>query len=352
MTITMMDDRYGTNSRTVEIQWEDIIHMIDHPTEHAEKGHGAMIGGACYFITGEDGKKHRKNRNRCLVTIDIDRADFGGDILFDYFSDFCEGYSCNYGTYDSFSSRADARRCRVIIPLDRTVTPDEYNIIAKAIAMEITDAVNAYAEYDWHIEIDPCSVRSNQPMFLPAVSTQGTTYYAPDYIDDGESLHVDIYLDYIHDCLTDDAVNNAYMQMQGKEPKKPRERADDITIDYTDDPRERDSIVGSFCKAYTCDDVIGLFLTDVYREAGYNKYKYKPSHSPAGAFSKENGLFFYSHHQTDPVSRYGDVNAYTLVMIHKFGGDFDACRRWAEQLPDVQAEEKIRKKNYRKRVIA
>ena len=83
------------------------------------------------------------------------------------------------------------------------------------------------------------------------------------------------------------------------------------------DPLEKTGIVGAFCRAYTIEEAIEAFLTDVYEPSAMNgRYDYIPADSAAGVVVYD-GKFAYSHHATDPVC--GKLlNAFDLVRLHKF----------------------------------
>lgn len=80
---------------------------------------------------------------------------------------------------------------------------------------------------------------------------------------------------------------------------------------------EKPGIVGAFCRAYTIEEAIEAFLTDVYEPSAMNgRYDYIPADSSAGVVVYD-GKFAYSHHATDPVC--GKLlNAFDLVRLHKF----------------------------------
>ena len=83
------------------------------------------------------------------------------------------------------------------------------------------------------------------------------------------------------------------------------------------DPLKKPGIVGAFCRAYTIEEAIEAFLSDVYEPSAMNgRYDYIPADSAAGVVVYD-GKFAYSHHATDPVC--GKLlNAFDLVRLHKF----------------------------------
>jgi len=121
-------------------------------------------------------------------------------------------------------------------------------------------------------------------------------------------------------------------------------------VDKAEDPREKDGLIGMFCQAYDIDDVIEKFIPDSYKAAGEGRYSYSLGSSSNGAVVYDDGLFLYSHHESDPCySRC--TNAWDLVRLHKFGHldaeanektpptslpSSKAMREWAADLVEVR----------------
>ena len=91
-----------------------------------------------------------------MLTLDLDNAAV----------DFLEKYKAAspYKTliYSTHSHRPEAPRLRLIIPLTRDITPDEYNAITRFFAQE--HGINQF---------DMCSFVPSQLMFWPTVSSDG-----------------------------------------------------------------------------------------------------------------------------------------------------------------------------------
>lgn len=84
------------------------------------------------------------------------------------------------------------------------------------------------------------------------------------------------------------------------------------------DPLCKEGVIGAFCRTYSIEEAVFVFLSDVYQpSAMQGRYDYIPADSYAGVVIYE-GKFAYSHHATDPVC--GKLmNAFDMVRIHKFG---------------------------------
>ena len=106
-----------------------------------------------------------------------------------------------------------------------------------------------------------------------------------------------------------------------------------------EDPLEKQSIVGTFCRAVgTIQNAIETYLGDVYEPAGPNRYRYIPSSSMPGVIIFED-KWVYSNHATDPAY-HQECNAFDLIRIHKFWDEdekrsFTAMSEWAAQQPEV-----------------
>ena len=342
MKVTLMDNKYNLNIRACELSWNDICSMIENPPVYREKGHNAIVGGECTFEYDNDRKRYvnRKNINRCLVLLDADSpCDYffndAADYFFGIYGD--ENRECNYGIYTTYSATAEKERCRVVIPLSRTVTPEEYTRIARVLMYELPGGFSNF---------DVCGERPNQVMFLPSKAPDG--YYSYEFWDMGEPLDVDFFLNRIDSRYGKNlpSYRKEFRPLE-KTTRKIYDNDDDCLYDEDkNDPRTKDSIVGSFYRAYTISEAIEEFLSEIYSPDLKGRYKYIPARSQAGGIIKNDDLFFYSFHSSDPVYKRGDVNAYDLVMIHLFGDDSNAMYKWASELPLVAEYERERRKRF------
>ena len=89
------------------------------------------VGG---FVAGELSGNRRKASNvasREVITLDLDNIPSGGteDVL-----KRLEGLGCAYACYSTRKHEAGKPRLRVLAPLNRTATPDEYEPLARKLA--------------------------------------------------------------------------------------------------------------------------------------------------------------------------------------------------------------------------
>lgn len=247
---------------------------------------------------------------RSMLTLDLDKAKVG---FIDKFTAESKYLSCLYTTH---SHTKEEPRCRVIVPLSRGVTPDEYNAIARLFASKFGIE-----------QFDACSFRIAQLMFYPTTPKDGEFIFKKV---EGEVLNPDEFLaDYPmwHDIsilpLTPDELPKNNIQ-RGRKKK---------------DPTELKGVIGAFCRAYTVQEAIETYLSDVYEPTDKNnRYSLKSADSKGGLIIYEE-KYAFSHHATD-IACGRELNAFQLVMLHLFGSDNnDAVKKMKEVARD---DERVR----------
>lgn len=285
----------------------------------AEQGKTKDVGGYVgAFLTGN--KRGKSNvLNRQLVTLDVD---FSHN---DFWWDFTMLFSCAACLHSTHKHCSAKPRHRLIIPLDREVSQEEYQAIARKIAG------------DMNIDLfDQSTFDVNRLMFWPSVSSDGE--YVFEY-QDGEFLCADDILNTYNDWHNVD------------EWPRPTDYTDKLmsAIKKQEDPCEKKGIIGLFCRTYTIQDCIDNFLQDEYVEATDGRYTYSKGSTAAGLLIYED-KFAYSHHGTDPAG--GRLcNAFDLVRIHKFGHldtgteKFDADKKSFKMMEEFAAKDhEVRKR--------
>ena len=245
---------------------------------------GGYVGG---YLSG--GKRSPKNVvYRQLITLDIDFA------YNDFWDDFRMIFN-NAAVLHSTHKHCDADpRYRLILPINREVTADEYGAISRKIAGTLG------------IELfDNTTFESNRLMFWPSNSID-TQYYAK--LQDGPWIDADAilasYLDWRDVTLW--PTSSAKINEIGSHVEK------------QEDPETKKGIVGYFCKTYTITQAIEKFIPDIYTPTTIaDRYSYTKGTTSAGLMIY-NDKFAFSHHSTDPCSN-KTCNAFDLVRIHKFG---------------------------------
>lgn len=250
------------------------------------------IGG---FVGGTINGTRRKSANitgRDLITLDLDNIPSGGteDAV-----RRVEALGCGYCIYSTRKHRASAPRLRIIFPLDRTVTAEEYEPIARRMA-----------EYIGLAFADPTTFEVSRLMYWPSCSADSEYVY---YVGDKAFLSADgilaTYSDW-HD-MTEWPALPGQAQFTRLEVKQ-------------GDPTAKSGVVGAFCRIYDIQRAMDELIPGVYEAVGGMKgrYTYIGGSTAGGAVIYEGGKFLYSHHATDPCSG-RLVNAFDMVRLHKFG---------------------------------
>ena len=245
------------------------------------------VGG---FVGGQLREGRRKNGMvlcRSMLTLDMDYGEPGIWDEIDLLHDF---RCCVYSTH---KHTPEHPRLRMIIPLARDITEEEYPAVARMVAKEI--GIDLF---------DDTTYEACRLMYWPSTSANGEFFYKTK---EGPLLDPDAYLAKYADWH--DASTWPVSSRQSEAVRR--------SITQQADPLEKPGIVGAFCRAYTIEEAIETFLSDVYEPSSMNgRYDYIPADSAAGVVVYD-GKFAYSHHATDPVC--GKLlNAFDLVRLHKF----------------------------------
>ena len=252
------------------------------------KDHGGFVAGA---LKGGR-RKIDTVELRSMVALDGDRIDKA----------FLENYEANapYTSllYTTHSSTEEHPRVRLVYPLTRDVTSEEFVAVSRYLA----DMLGI--DY-----FDECSYQPNQLMYWPSTPSNG----------------VYVFKDVEKEWLNPDDILSAHPEWTDptRLPTSSREsRANTTRAAEVKDPLGKDGTVGLFNRTYfPINRAIEKFLSDVYEPTdNENRYHYIQSSSMAGVEIIEEGKFAYSHHAKDPA--YLKLcNAFDLVRIHKFGDD-------------------------------
>lgn len=305
LTISISGSRKATRWPAQKIWWSELVEKLRvtvRGTETLEeylklpKSRQDELKDVGGFVGGTLADNRRKAANvtgRDLITLDLDNIPAGGtqDVL-----RRLEGLGCAYVTYSTRKHEEARPRLRVIVPLSRTATADEYEPLARKLASIIG------------IEMcDPTTFQAHRLMYWPSCCADGQYVY--QYADK-PFLDTDGLLATYGDWRNIDE----WPQVPGDDVKHKRLAA------KQGNPLEKRGVVGAFCRMYDIHAAIEKFLPGVYErlDTDPNRYTYVAGSTVGGAIVYDDGLFLYSHHATDPCSG-RLVNAFDLVRLHKFG---------------------------------
>ncbi|WP_461206093.1 virulence-associated E family protein [Clostridium sp. DL1XJH146] len=309
------------------VSWDEFIEKLSHTTVTSEtqteylkmkkfqQDNVKDVGG---FVAGELKNSRRRKENvlsRSMLTLDMDYADDAEaiaaniEMLYDY-------GCCIYSTH---KHTKDKPRLRIIIPLSKPVTADEYQAVSRMLAKQIG------------IELfDDTTYEPNRLMYWPSTSSDGEYFYQ---VIDGPLLKPEDVL-----ALYKDWKDTSTWPVSSRQTA-----IIEKTMKKQEDPLNKNGIIGAFCRSYSITEAIKTFLKDIYVPSVMEgRYDYVPADSAAGVIIYDN-KYAYSHHATDPACS-KLLNAFDLVRIHKFGElDEDDKTSYKKMTEFCTKDEKVKK---------
>ena len=313
ITISVGASRRATNWQAQTLTLSELYDRLRLPAKSTEtmaeylalsKGQQDNLKDVGGYVAGTLNGPRRKAgavTGRDVLTLDLDSIPAGGT---DDVVRRVEALGCSYCIYSTRKHRPDAPRLRVLLPLDRTCTADEYEPCARRMAdmigMELAD---------------PSTFEASRLMYWPSVCADGQYIYYPA---DKPMLSVDGLL-------------ATYVDWRdvASWPACPGAAAPARLAAKQGDPETKHGVVGAFCRVYDVPAAMDKFLPGVYEETDTpGRYTFTGGSTTGGAVLYDGGKFLYSHHATDPCG--GKlVNAFDLVRLHCFGDKDDEAAHGA-----------------------
>lgn len=313
-----MEKRWKNN----EISWDDFCRRVSttqtttetveeyrkmtKPQQDAVKDVGGFVGG--HLRGGR--RKTGTVLCRSMLTLDMDH---GTPDILDELSLFNSHELCVYSTH---KHTPEAPRLRLIFPLKRDVSEEEYPALARKVAQEIGMDL-----------FDDTTYQPHRLMYWPSTSRNGEYVYQ---VMDGDILDPDAYLG-----MYDDWRDVSTWPVSSRESEAVKKAAKQQA-----DPLTKTGAVGAFCRTYPIREAIEKFLPDVYAPSAMEgRYDYIPADSSAGVIIIDE-KFAYSFHATDPAC--GQLlNAFDAVRVHKFPDD-DPKKSYNAMAEFAAADEKVK----------
>lgn len=313
-----MEKRWKNN----EISWDDFCRRVSttqtttetveeyrkmtKPQQDAVKDVGGFVGG--HLRGGR--RKTGTVLCRSMLTLDMDH---GTPDILDELSLFNSHELCVYSTH---KHTPEAPRLRLIFPLKRDVSEEEYPALARKVAQEIGMDL-----------FDETTYQPHRLMYWPSTSRNGEYVYQ---VMDGDILDPDAYLG-----MYDDWRDVSTWPVSSRESEAVKKAAKQQA-----DPLTKTGAVGAFCRTYPIQEAIEKFLPDVYAPSAMEgRYDYIPADSSAGVIIIDE-KFAYSFHATDPAC--GQLlNAFDAVRVHKFPDD-DPKKSYNAMAEFAAADEKVK----------
>ena len=260
---------------------------LPKPKQDELKDVGGFVGGA---LSGPRRKKDSAG-DRYLITLDADSIEPGGTqrVL-----NAVSGLGCAYAVYSTRKHEGAAPRLRIVAPLDEPCTAEEYEPIARKLASFLGMQI-----------FDPTTFESVRLMYWPSCSADGEfvfLYEDKPFLSRAGMLG--LYRDWRNVAEWPEVPGAA--KIRDRSAKK------------QGDPLEKSGVVGAFCRCYSIEAAMELFIPGIYESCVDGRYTYTGGSTVGGAVLYDDGKFLYSHHATDPCS--GKLcNAFDMVRLHLFG---------------------------------
>ena len=334
MKIAVGNSRTATKWRNQEITWEQFCERVKHTqrtTETVEeytkldkatraniKDVGGFVGGAL-----KDGRrKGGMVLCRSMLTLDMDYAT---PDIWDTLSQEFPYRCCVYSTHKHTPQKP---RLRLVIPLSREISEEEYPAVARMVAYKINMDL-----------FDDTTYQPARLMYWPSTSQDGKFFFQSK---EGPLLDPDSYLSMYTDWkdISSWPVSSRQTELIHRAVKRQA------------DPLKKPGLIGAFCRAYSIQDAVETFLTEVYESSGTTgRYHYLPADSCAGMVVYD-GKFAFSHHATDPAC--GKLlNSFDLVRLHRFGKLDRDCPGGTSisKRPSFQAMKELAKEDERVKIL-
>lgn len=303
LTISTAGSRKATYWPKSEILWSEFTERLKTPVRGTEsldaylalpkarqdelKDVGGFVGGTFHG----DRRKAAYVSGRDLLTLDMDNIPAGQaqDIL-----KRVGGLGCAAAVYSTRKHAEYAPRLRVIIPLDKTCSADQYEPAARKAAALIG------------IEFcDPTTFEASRLMYWPSCSNNSTYVFE---VYDNPFCSLDGLLGMYGDWQD----VPAWPQVPGTDAIERRR------LSRQEDPAGKRGIIGAFCRTYNVIEAMDKFIPGMYEATDIpGRYTYTGGSTVGGAVVYDGDMFLYSHHATDPCSGLL-VNAFDLVRLHMY----------------------------------
>lgn len=314
-------DKVWHNEETTWSQFLDRISNSISTGETAEqhahlpkskKGSLKDIGGYVGAVLTDGIRQKAHVKAKTLLTLDMDNAPKN---YVEVVTKVLRGAAfCIHTTH---SHTAEHPRVRIVVPIRREVSPDEYIAMARKVADKIGMAF-----------FDMTTFAPERLMFWPSHPRD----VKPDfYVNDASILNPDDILAEYDDWH--DSTQWPTGQSEIEVPRRYQKSLGGM------DPADKPGWVGAFCRCYDIPHAIETYLSGTYDQFKnrVDRYTFVQGSSAGGLHVFNNGKLAYSFHATDPTSQMC-CNAFDLVRIHLFGSlDADPKGRQGSQAPSYKA---------------
>ena len=318
-----------------EVFWEEFVKRLETTVRTSEtqgeyknlpKSRQDEIKDVGGFVAGRLKEGRRKSgyvQCRSMLTLDADFAEI----------DFCDSIEMfaeyTYCIYSTHKHTPEKPRLRLIIPLSRDCTAEEYEAVARKMAESI--GIDMF---------DDTTYQPHRLMYWASTSIDGEYIFRHS---ENKFLDVDKVLSQYDNWK--DVTQWAYSSRTVAKKENQLKKQEDPTL--------KNGVIGAFCRCYDIHSAIETYLSDVYTKCDtQDRYTYTNGSTAGGLVVYEDGKFAYSNHATDPAS--GKLcNAFDLVRIHKFGDSDDEAVQGTPtvKLPSYLAMQELASKDNKVRLL-
>lgn len=276
-------DHLAQIARARSLPWEEVVRRFTKTPPEAEDK--ASAGWYCPAAFKPEYRDSKNFVARYALTFDYDKID-QWDV-----TEITNAYKdLAYVMYTTASHTPEKPRIRMVLPLSRPATMDEFCCVTRTIG----------ARFD----LEKLARESDTPaqmMFLPTKKPGGEFWSKSN---EGDVVDVD-------------KVLGGYKDWTDRTAWPRRLRADSVGAVDATPPDEKSGTVGNFCRAFLVPDAIARFDLPYVRGSNSERYTLSGGSRPDGLRIYDGGLKAHSDHDTDPAN--GQTNAFDLVRLHRFG---------------------------------
>lgn len=316
MKVHIADSCRSAKWRQFEVNWKAFVtdklskpirtgetYQVYKSLDKDEKSVYKDCGGYLFGVLAKDSRAKVNVISRNALLLDLDFAPI------DAWDSISRTYELEMALHSTHSHSTETPRFRLIVPLNRECTPDEYECVARTFAY--------YLNIEW---FDKTTFQRNRLMYFPSVSQDGEWVF-----EHKEGVFLDV-----------DLVLSTYVDWRDMTtwPYHSGEKVHDGSGQKRQNPLEQGGIIGAFNRAYPMNVLLENVLGEVYTHNFGDRYTYIKGSSSMGAVTYDN-MWFYSYHATDPAQG-RLLNAFELFACHLFDDDFKKALEAASNLPEVR----------------
>ncbi len=208
--------------------------------------------------------------------------------------------------YTTHSHSEKQTRFRVVVPLSRPTSFDEFQAVSRKLASRFGIELAARESFT-----------PSQMCYLPLRSPRGLF---DSHTQSGSWVDVD-------------AILAEYQDWTNPTQWPRRASGDEVhaPVDGQTPPDQKDGPVGRFCRAFRVAEAIAKFELPYVHGSTEGRWTYSLGSVPDGAIEYDEGLKFHVHHDTSPAR--GQNNAFDLVRLHK-GWTYEQMAEFVSTLPE------------------